>query len=61
MHFLFSNEGNRLVLDKVIPFYCRKELFASPGSYSGAFSDDLVYKTDQFYILYIGLNRFDFL
>ena len=52
MHFLLSNEGNRLVLDKVVPLTAGKELFASPGSCGEAFSDDLVYKTDQFYILH---------
>ena len=74
MHFLFSNEGNRLVLDhqvqggclhwktenacrptstsKVVLLTAGKELFPSPGSCREAFSDGLVYKTDQFYILY---------
>ena len=52
MHVLFSNEGNRVVLDKVVPLTAGKELFASPGSYSGVFGDDLVCKTNQFYILY---------
>ena len=52
MHVLFSNEGNRVVLDKVVLSTTGKELFASPGSCRGAFSDDFVCKTNQFYILY---------
>ena len=52
MHFLFSDEGNRVVLDKVVLSTAGKELFASPGNCRGAFSDDLVCKTNQFYILY---------
>ena len=60
MHFLFSNEGNRLVLDKVVPLTAGKELFPSPGSCREAFSDDLVCKTNQF-IYCIGFNRFDVL
>ena len=54
MHFLFSDEGNCVVLDKVVlsTAHTGKELFASPGSCRGAFSDDLVCKTNQFYILY---------
>ena len=52
MYFLFSNEGNRVVLDKVVSLTAGKELFAIPGSCREAFSDDLVCKTNQFYILY---------
>ena len=52
MHVLFSDEGNRVVLDKVVLSTTGKELFVSPGSCRGAFSDDLVCKTNQFYILY---------
>ena len=32
MHVLFSDEGNRVVLDKVVLSTAGKELFASPGS-----------------------------
>ena len=51
MHVLFSDEGNRDVIDKVVLSTAGKD-FASSGSCRGAFSDDLVCKTNQFYILY---------
>jgi len=40
MHFLFSNEGTRDALDKVVPLTAGKELFASPGSCREAFSHE---------------------
>ena len=52
MHVLFSDEGKLVVLDKVVLSTEGKELFASRGSCRGAFSDDLVSKTNQFYLLY---------
>ena len=61
MHFLFSNEGNRLVLDKVVPLTAGKELFASPGSSVGKLSATIWFTKPTSFIYYIGFNRFDVL
>ena len=62
MYFLFSNEGNRVVLDKVVSLTAGKELFAIPGIEAvGKLSATIWFAKPTSFIYYIGCNRFDFL
>ena len=54
MHFLFSNEGNRLVLDKVVPLTAGKNC-------SPAREATIWFTKPTSFIYYIGFNRFDVL
>ena len=56
MHFLFSNEGNRLVLDKVVPLTAGKN--CSPARKAVA---TIWFAKPTSFIYCTGFNRFDVL
>ena len=60
MHFLFSNEGNRVVLDKVVSLTVEKN--CSPAREAvGKLSATIWFAKPTSFIYYIGFNKFDFL
>ena len=61
MHFLFSDEGNRVVLDKVVLLRMRGKNCSPAREAVGELSVTIWFAKPTSFIYYIGFNKFDVL